>query len=222
MCHRQSVWSLYFLLQLIGHLQGLVDARDPGRSNYRSEFLNLDTDEALTHIITGIGELIRGELAGDRMTVAYQECSQEDQHSCFSDNTTADIIGNAVGIQMVLTGNYGSVAGVEILDVAAAVIGMGLLEAIEEEDILSQTDPHDADGRPDFLAAGREWSTPPLWGIGLVERVNNHTRFLHDGRARDLSEAILWHGGEAENSRTIFRNMSKEERDALIAFLKSL
>ena len=105
---------------LIGHLQGLVDEWAPGRSNYRSGFLALDTDEALTNIITGIGELSRGELAGERMTVAYQERSQEDEHSCFSDNTNADIVGNALGIQMVLMGDYGSVSGVGILDVVAA------------------------------------------------------------------------------------------------------
>ena len=79
-----------------------------------------------------------------------------------------------------------------------------------------------ADGRPDFLATGKEWRTPPLWGIGLVERVNGHTRLLHDGRARNLSEAILWHGGEAQEARDAFREMSKVEREALIAFLKSL
>ncbi|PWQ92554.1 di-heme oxidoredictase family protein [Leucothrix pacifica] len=79
-----------------------------------------------------------------------------------------------------------------------------------------------ADGRPDFLATGREWRTPPLWGIGLVETVNQHTRFLHDGRARNLSEAILWHGGEAEASKQAFVDMSKADRDALIAFLNSL
>ena len=103
------------------------------------------------------------------------------------------------------------------------------IAALSEQTIFPYTDLllHDmgdelADGRPDFLATGREWRTPPLWGIGLVERVNGHTRFLHDGRARNLSEAILWHGGEAEGSRDAFREMSHEERDALIAFLKSL
>lgn len=79
-----------------------------------------------------------------------------------------------------------------------------------------------ADNRPDFQASGREWRTPPLWGIGLVETVNKHTYFLHDGRARNLEEAILWHGGEAEPSKEMFRQMTKEERDHLIAFLKSL
>ncbi len=58
-----------------------------------------------------------------------------------------------------------------------------------------------ADGRPDGLASGSEWRTAPLWGIGLVSVVNGHTRFLHDGRARNLAEAILWHGGEAHPAR---------------------
>jgi CxxC motif-containing protein (DUF1111 family) len=79
-----------------------------------------------------------------------------------------------------------------------------------------------ADGRPDFLATGAEWRTPPLWGIGLVETVNGHTRFLHDGRARNLMEAVLWHGGEAEASKQQVLAMDKAERDALIAFLNSL
>jgi CxxC motif-containing protein (DUF1111 family) len=79
-----------------------------------------------------------------------------------------------------------------------------------------------ADDRPEGDATGREWRTPPLWGIGLVETVNGHTRFLHDGRARDLSEAILWHGGEAERSSEVFRSLSAGDREALVRFLKSL
>ena len=78
------------------------------------------------------------------------------------------------------------------------------------------------DGRPDFLATGNEWRTPPLWGIGLVSTVNQHTNFLHDGRARNLEEAILWHGGEAEASKEKFKAMNKDERKALIQFLNSL
>ncbi len=79
-----------------------------------------------------------------------------------------------------------------------------------------------ADGRPDFLAGGREWRTPPLWGIGLIENVNNHTRLLHDGRARNIAEAILWHDGEGLEAREDFRKMSREEREALLRFLESL
>ena len=88
--------------------------------------------------------------------------------------------------------------------------------------LLHDMGPELADNRPDFHANGREWRTPPLWGIGLVKRVNGHTNFLHDGRARDLMEAILWHGGEAEASRQAVEQMSKAERDALIMFLESL
>ena len=79
-----------------------------------------------------------------------------------------------------------------------------------------------ADNRPDFEATGTEWRTPPLWGIGLLEKVNGHNRLLHDGRARSLEEAILWHGGEAEAAKEKFRTAPKDERDALIAFLNSL
>jgi CxxC motif-containing protein (DUF1111 family) len=79
-----------------------------------------------------------------------------------------------------------------------------------------------ADGRPEFLANGREWRTQPLWGIGLTQTVNGHTYFLHDGRARNLAEAILWHGGEAEGSKRTFLTMGKAERESLIAFLESL
>lgn len=79
-----------------------------------------------------------------------------------------------------------------------------------------------ADGRPDYLATGNEWRTPPLWGIGLFQTVNGHTNYLHDGRARNLEEAILWHGGEAENSKQAYMKLSSSERDAVIQFLNSL
>ncbi len=79
-----------------------------------------------------------------------------------------------------------------------------------------------ADHRPDFIADGREWRTPPLWGIGLLRTVNGHTDLLHDGRARNVVEAILWHGGEAEAAREIFRAMRTEEREALVRFVESL
>jgi CxxC motif-containing protein (DUF1111 family) len=79
-----------------------------------------------------------------------------------------------------------------------------------------------SDNRPLANAGPREWRTAPLWGIGLTETVSGHTFFLHDGRARNLKEAILWHGGEAAASRDAFAAMPKEERDNLIAFLESL
>lgn len=79
-----------------------------------------------------------------------------------------------------------------------------------------------ADNRVEYLATGREWRTAPLWGIGLTETINGSVYFLHDGRARNLVEAILWHGGEADSSKNEFIKMSKQDRDALIAFLNSL
>ena len=79
-----------------------------------------------------------------------------------------------------------------------------------------------ADGRPDFHAGPRDWRTAPLWGLGLSETVNGNATLLHDGRARTLAEAVLWHGGEAQASREAFREMSKADRDALFAFVQSL
>ena len=78
------------------------------------------------------------------------------------------------------------------------------------------------DARRDFTAAGVEWRTPPLWGIGLVQLVSPGATFLHDGRARSLAEAILWHGGEATAARDAFRLAAKQQRDLVIAFLQTL
>ena len=79
-----------------------------------------------------------------------------------------------------------------------------------------------ADNRPDGAASGSEWRTAPLWGIGLTETVSGHTLFLHDGRARNATEAILWHGGEAQSARDAFVELPKEDRDRLLAFVNSL
>ena len=79
-----------------------------------------------------------------------------------------------------------------------------------------------ADNRPDFLASGTEWRTAPLWGLGLYATVNSPGYFLHDGRARSITEAIMWHGGEAEQAKTSFRNLSSTDRAAVLKFLQSL
>lgn len=79
-----------------------------------------------------------------------------------------------------------------------------------------------ADGRPDFQASGRDWRTPPLWGIGLTEKISERPRYLHDGRARSLLEAVLWHGGEARLARQRVEALGRADRAALIAFLQSL
>ena len=79
------------------------------------------------------------------------------------------------------------------------------------------------DNRPDFLATGNEWRTPPLWGLGMLAKTNGGSAyFLHDGRARSIEEAILWHGGEATKSKQAFMQLNKADRAALLKFLGSL
>ncbi|MBL9077079.1 MAG: thiol oxidoreductase [Planctomycetes bacterium] len=88
--------------------------------------------------------------------------------------------------------------------------------------LLHDLGPGLADGKHDGSASPAEWRTPPLWGLGLVPVVNGHERLLHDGRARGLAEAVLWHGGEAEPARERFRLAPRAQRDELLAFLRSL
>lgn len=88
--------------------------------------------------------------------------------------------------------------------------------------LLHDMGPGLADGRPDGLATGTEWRTAPLWGIGLTKNVGGQTRFLHDGRARSLTEAVLWHGGEAQGSANRFKALTAQQRQNLIAYLESL
>ncbi len=88
--------------------------------------------------------------------------------------------------------------------------------------LLHDMGPGLADNRPEGRASGQEWRTPPLWGVGLTERVSGHTYFLHDGRARSLLEAVLWHGGEAQGQRDAVVDMPPEDRLALIRYLESL
>lgn len=88
--------------------------------------------------------------------------------------------------------------------------------------LLHDMGPGLADNRPEAVADGTEWRTAPLWGIGLTQQVSGHTLFLHDGRARSLLEAILWHGGEAQPARDRVVNMPKPDRDALVSYLESL
>jgi CxxC motif-containing protein (DUF1111 family) len=103
------------------------------------------------------------------------------------------------------------------------------LPSLEGQRVRAYTDlmlhdmgPGLADGRPDFLASPQDWRTPPLWGLGLSKTVSKTTAMLHDGRARDATEAILWHGGEATPSREAFRRLPKADRDALLFFLDSI
>lgn len=88
--------------------------------------------------------------------------------------------------------------------------------------LLHDMGPGLADNRPEARATGREWRTPPLWGIGFTQQVSGHSYFLHDGRARSLLEAVLWHGGEAAAQRDTVIDLPTSEREALIAYLESL
>jgi putative iron-regulated protein len=110
---------------LIEHLRGLVDAWAPDADNFRADFVAQEPDDALDNIITGAGFLSREELPGERMSVAYEEHSQEDEHSCFSDNTNADLSANEAGIEMVVTGAYPGTEGPGLLD---------LVETADEDD----------------------------------------------------------------------------------------
>ena len=103
------------------------------------------------------------------------------------------------------------------------------LPAIEHKTFSAYTDLllHDmgealADGRPDFKAGGNDWRTPPLWGVGLAHRVNAGMFLLHDGRARNVEEAVLWHGGEAKTSAENYKRLSASDRQALLAFVNAL
>lgn len=107
--------------------------------------------------------------------------------------------------------------------------GSSVVSALSNQKIFPYTDLllHDmgeglSDHLNEFEATGNEWRTPPLWGIGLIPKVNEHSFLLHDGRARNVMEAILWHGGEAENSKQKVLLLNKEERTALVTFINSL
>jgi CxxC motif-containing protein (DUF1111 family) len=106
-------------------------------------------------------------------------------------------------------------------DAAAAVLANQTFHPYTDL-LLHDMGPDLADGRPDFEASGSQWRTTPLWGIGLLQTVNHHSFLLHDGRARGIAEAILWHGGEAATARENFRLAEQTDRDALLKFLESL
>jgi len=120
-------------------------------------------------------------------------------------------------------------AGCAACHTATLETGPADIEALDRQVIRPWTDlllhdmgPGLSDGRPEGDASGTEWRTPPLWGLGLLETVNGHTRLLHDGRARSVEEAILWHGGEARAARVRFAALPAADRRAVLAFLASL
>ncbi len=88
--------------------------------------------------------------------------------------------------------------------------------------LLHDMGPELADGSREFTASGSEWRTPPLWGLGMIREVNGVEALLHDGRAQNAEEAILWHGGEAAQTNANYKQLSKQEREQLMAFLYDL
>lgn len=106
---------------LVEDLESVQAAWAPGQDNYRKSFAAEAPKEAVLKMLTGLGSLSGAELAGERMTVAYDNKDQEDEHSCFSDNTSADLYNNALGIQNVYLGRYGTTDGAGLDELVAAV-----------------------------------------------------------------------------------------------------
>lgn len=147
---------------LIKDLTEVADAWKPGvADNYRAQFENKDSKKALKDILTGIGELSGGELVGERMNVAYSEHSQEDEQSCFSDNTTNDFIANADGVRMVVDGQYpGGVQGPGVASYISkknAAVGKALSDSVAESTRLVRTIPAPFD---QHIASGVSDTTP--------------------------------------------------------------
>ena len=105
---------------LVGHLESVADQWKPGQANYAADFVK-DPQTSLGDILSALGSMAKAELSGERMTVAYRNRSEEDEHSCFSDNTAADLLGNGLGLQNVWLGRYGSFQGTGIEKVVNAV-----------------------------------------------------------------------------------------------------
>lgn len=137
---------------------------------------------------------------------------------------------NAKDPTVVLGKNIFNGIGCVSCHVASYKTGMNMaFSPLSNQKIFPYTDLllHDmgadlADNRPEVLANGNEWRTSALWGIGLTKKINGHEYFLHDGRARNITEAILWHGGEAQASANQFKQLNTSERQALLKFLESL
>ncbi len=133
---------------IISNLSSVNDAWADGEANYRANFIAMNPREALGKMLLGMGSLSRAELAGERMTVAFDNRLQEDEHSCFSDNTLKDLHNNATSIQNVLLGNYGTLDGPGIDDLVEAkdpALAKQLREQIQDaiDDIDAVTGPFD-------------------------------------------------------------------------------
>lgn len=126
---------------LVDDLEGVAAQWDPEDGAYRQEFLK-DPQQAVSNILRGMGALSAGELAGERIAVALDTKEQEDEHSCFSDNTLADVINNAKGIEMAYTEDYPGVDGQSLADVVDEVdpkAGAALLDQLKANVALAES-----------------------------------------------------------------------------------
>jgi len=223
-----------------GRLQLHGDAQAIGRFGWKGEAV--DVEEQSAGAFSGDMGLTSRLFEADDCTDAQTEC-----HASMSggepevEDHILDLVvlySRAISVPVrraaddpdVLRGKYvfGEL-GCGSCHVPSHTTGSAALPELEGQLIWPYTDLllHDmgdglADDRPVGEASGREWKTPPLWGLGLVDDVGGHTRFLHDGRARSLEEAILWHGGEAQASRDAFVALDARERTYLLGFLEDL
>ena len=178
---------------LIDDLTQVTDAWAPDADNYRAEFVSKPVREALTDMITGIGELSRGELAGERLNVAYEERDQENEHSCFSDNTTADLAANANSIANIWLGTYAGVADgpglADLVAVADADAAAGVTADISESvlEISKIPAPFDQNLTPDAPDDG-----PGRTAIqASIERLGTQTdAIVAAGRALGVSVEV--------------------------------
>lgn len=154
---------------LVSDLEGLVAEWDPADGAYRAEFL-ADPDAAVADILRGMGALSSGELAGERIAVAYETKDQEDEHSCFSDNTMADVVGNARGIQVAYTADWDGVAGTSLADVVAEVeptLGEALTAELEAN--VAAAEALAAQGTFEEVIAGDDDSEGRAQMLALIE-----------------------------------------------------
>ncbi|MGN6692843.1 MAG: imelysin family protein, partial [Aquihabitans sp.] len=126
---------------LVEDLEGVTAQWDPESGDYRAEFLK-DPNQAVSNILRGMGALSAGELAGERIAVALDTKEQEDEHSCFSDNTLADVINNATGIERAYTAQYEGVEGTSLSDVVEEVnpeLNQDLLDQLKANVALAES-----------------------------------------------------------------------------------
>jgi CxxC motif-containing protein (DUF1111 family) len=223
-----------------GRIQFMDHSDLPGRFGWKAETVSVA--EQVAGAFSGDMGLTTSMLEIDDCTEAQQECIDavsggvpEVEEQVFD---RVVLYSQAIAVPVRRNADSGDVLRGKTLfnelecgkcHVASHVTGEAAIPELEGQLIWPYTDMllHDmgeglADHRPVGGASGREWRTPPLWGLGLVDDVGGYARFLHDGRARSLEEAILWHGGEAEASKRAYEALPLKHRAYVLSFLEDL